>query len=136
MNKKHTTLLIVDDDPDDCELFLEAVKEIDPSFNCIQASNGEDALALLHKKHPEIPDFIFLDMNMPRIDGRQFFSELKKDLHLQHIPVIIYTTSRRPEDVAEMKRMGSAGFITKPRTFEEICDAISNAITRKQIMAH
>ena|ERR1043165_7748190 len=133
--KKHLTLLIVDDDQDDRDLFLEAVKQINPSFKCLGISNGEEALAMLKGHHAVLPDFIFLDLNMPRMNGRQFFAEMKRDARLSNIPIIIYSTSRRQEDVAELKRYGALGFITKPKTFDEICHVISEVLSQKQIMA-
>jgi len=131
--KKPYTLLIVDDDLDDRQLFFEAVKEINLSFKCLRAANGEEALLLLRAKHA-FPDFIFLDLNMPRMNGWQFLAEVKKDFSLAHIPVIIYSTSKKPEDDAEIKQLGVLAFITKPKTFEEICNVISVAITTKQLM--
>ena len=134
MTKKPVTLLIVDDDPDDRELFFEAVKEINPLNKCLEATNGEEALALLRAKNVACPDLIFLDLNMPRMGGREFFNEMKKDKNFAHIPIVIYSTSKRTEDVGEMKRLGALTFITKPKTFEEICSVVSSVIQQNKLM--
>ncbi|HYV91362.1 MAG TPA: response regulator [Chitinophagales bacterium] len=134
--KKHFTLLVVDDDPDDRDLFFDAVKEIDGNCQCLSAENGEEALALLRGKNANLPDFIFLDQNMPRMNGREFLTEIKKDSNLYHLPVVIYSTSKRPEDVTEMAQLGAFAFIAKPLTFDGICNAISTMITGTMSIAH
>jgi CheY-like chemotaxis protein len=111
--------LIVDDDADDVELFCEAVNEIEPDAECITAANGEDALKkLLNIKH--LPDFIFLDLNMPRMDGRQCLDELRKDKRLKKIPVIIYSTSSTQRDTDETSKLGATYFLTKPTSFQKL----------------
>lgn len=74
--KKVSTILIVDDDEDDKEMFIEVVSEIDNSTNCIQASNGYEALEIL-EKNISLPDLIFLDLNMPRMNGKQCLQSIK-----------------------------------------------------------
>lgn len=116
---------IVDDDVDDQELFIEAVNEVDNSIECISASSCEDALDWLKNKKVKTPDMIFLDLNMPRINGKQCLAELKRTADLKHIPVVIYTTSSEKRDVEETARLGAAHFLTKPNKFEELCNALS-----------
>ena len=123
MSKKRT-FFIIDDDIDDQELFKEAVKEVDSSIECISASDCEKALKLLKNGEIEIPDIIFLDLNMPRLNGKQCLAELKKEARLKHIPVIIYSTSSEKRDIEETSRLGAAHFLTKPNKFEELCKAI------------
>ena len=76
-------VLIVDDDEDDRDLFCIAVHELEPKINCILARNGEEALQGLQLEKFPKPDVIFLDLNMPRLNGIQFLRELKKDSQLQ-----------------------------------------------------
>lgn len=116
---------IVDDDLDDQELFIEAVNEVDSSIECISSSNCEEALDLLKNSKIDLPDVIFLDLNMPRLNGKQCLVELKRQAHLQHIPVIIYSTSSEKRDIEETARLGAAHFLTKPNKFEELCKAVS-----------
>jgi CheY-like chemotaxis protein len=123
MNKNRVVLLI-DDDDDDIALFFDAIREIDETIKCISASNGHDALKLLKNDLITLPDYIFLDLNMPRLNGKQCLSEIKKNSRLEHIPVIIYSTSKRPEDIEETRKLGALHFITKPTLFNEICTAL------------
>jgi DNA-binding response OmpR family regulator len=118
-------VFIADDDPDDRELFAEAVAEINDQIVCVTASNGQDALKLLQKNEQLLPDFIFLDLNMPRISGKQCLTELKKIDRLKLVPVIIYTTAKIDDDMKEMKKLGAAYFLIKPNKFDELVNAIS-----------
>ncbi len=86
---KNRVFFIVDDDTDDQELFIEAVSEVDETIKCLSASDCEIALDLLKNRKMELPDMIFLDLNMPRLNGKQCLAELKKQAHLRDIPVII-----------------------------------------------
>jgi CheY-like chemotaxis protein len=118
-------LLIVDDDADDRKLFIESVKEIDETIECLTSKDGKDALELLSNPTSLLPDFIFLDLKMPRFNGRKFLSEIKNADRLKHIPVVIYTTSKEIKDSKELKEMGAVHFITKPNNPEEVYYLIS-----------
>ena len=119
------SFFIVEDDVDDRNLFIEAVREVDASIECISANNGEQALTLLNDTENSLPDFIFLDLRMPRIDGKKCLIEIKKNERLKHIPVVIFTTSRDVEESKELKEMGAFHFISKPNNPEEIYYLIS-----------
>ena len=123
--KDSMRFLIVDDDADDRMLFIEAVKEIDETIECKTANNGQLALNLLKNTENALPDFIFLDIRMPRIDGKKCLSEIKKDERLKHIPVIIYTTSKAVEESKELMSMGAFHFISKPSNADEIFYLVS-----------
>ncbi len=127
---KNRLFFIVDDDIDDQELFIEAVSEVDKSIRCISASDCEEALDLLKNSKIELPDMIFLDLNMPRLNGKQCLIELKKQGHLRNIPVIIYSTSSERRDVEETSRLGAAYFLTKPNKFEDLCEALTYVVSR------
>jgi len=83
-----TTIMFVDDDPDDVKIFGEAVKEVDSEINFLSASSGTKALEILGTRK-ELPDFIFLDVNMPRMNGMQFLEAIKKDKKFSGIPVVM-----------------------------------------------
>jgi CheY-like chemotaxis protein len=118
-------VFIIDDDKDDRLLFIEAIKEISNSIECTAFTNGIGALDLLNKDNAILPDYIFLDLNMPCFDGKQCLIEIKKNPKINHIPVIIYSTTQRPEDIKETIDLGASYFITKPVLFREICNSIS-----------
>lgn len=121
---KEPVIMMIDDDDDDRKMFFDAAKEVSETIQCITAEDGEQALKLLSSPLSELPDYIFLDLNMPRLNGKQCLAAMKKIERLENIPVIIFTTTRREEDVEETKRLGAVHFLTKPVLFEEICDAI------------
>lgn len=123
--KNGMSFLIVDDDADDRMLFTEAVTEVDEAIECKIAKNGEQALKLLKNTEFPLPDFIFLDIRMPRLDGKKCLFEIKKDERLKNIPVIIYTTSKEVEESRELSALGAFHFITKPRNADEIFYLIS-----------
>lgn len=129
--KAQIKLLLVDDDEDDRQLFIESAKDVDENITCVTASDGQEALVILRNKENTLPDYIFLDLRMPRFSGRKTLEEIKKDSALQRIPVIIYTTSRELEDSVELKKMGAAHFVSKPVNPEEIFYLISAVIEEK-----
>ncbi len=75
--KKESSLFLVDDDRDDQDVFLDVLKDISSSINCATAVDGEEALNILKYNLPQVPDCIFLDLNMPRMNGRQFLKTIK-----------------------------------------------------------
>src|SRR5687768_12985763 len=103
-------ILYAEDDPEDVDVFREAVKSIDPNIGCIFAKDGKEALDILENAII-LPDYIFLDINMPLVDGRTCLSAIKSNKELRSIPVIMYTTSNRQNDITEFKRLGAADYI-------------------------
>lgn len=110
-------ILIVDDDDEDIELLCEAVNEIDPNIICKTAGNGKEALKMLLSEGYQLPDYIFLDMNMPKMDGKQCLKEIKQNKLMKHIKVIMYSTSNLSADVKESLELGAVNFWTKPSNF-------------------
>jgi CheY-like chemotaxis protein len=108
------TCLLIDDDLDDQEIFLLALQDIDSPVKCVVANNGFHALEILHQNTSFVPDYIFIDLNMPRMNGKQCVKELKKIEHISHVPVVMYSTSSSQNDVEESKKLGASYFITKP----------------------
>lgn len=109
--------LLTDDDKDDRELFSEALHSVDPNIICQGAEHGRDALRLLNSQDGEKPDLIFIDINMPVMDGWELLNTIKKDDHCHDIPVIIYTTSSEERDRQIAKDLGALCFVTKPDDF-------------------
>jgi DNA-binding response OmpR family regulator len=105
-------LLIVDDDVDDRELLRAAVSTIYPSIECEEAVDGYDTLTLLNRT-TTLPDFIFLDLNMPRIDGFQCLKEIKENENWKNISIIVYCQSKRTVDKETALKLGALHFITK-----------------------
>lgn len=129
--KPDLKLFIIDDDDDDKQLFIESVREFDDSIQCFTAKDGQEALIILNDTERPLPDYIFLDLRMPRISGRQCLAEIKKQERLKHIPVFIYTTTKDVQDSIELKKMGAVHFISKPTNPTDIYYIISEALSSK-----
>lgn len=117
MNFKN--ILLIDDDRDDQQMFVSAAFEISDNISCTAIGNTASALEKLKTK-VIIPDIIFLDLNMPVMNGQQFLTEIKKDETLKEIPVIIFTTSSHAPTKKITKDLGAQDFITKPNRYEEL----------------
>lgn len=126
MNEKKV-IMIIDDDPDDRFFFLDAVKKIDQVIECVEADGSLQALELLRNAE-QLPDFIFLDLNMPLMDGGQCLTALKKDAKLKNIPVIIYSTSDSQKDKDAFIVRGAAHYLYKPSNIAQFPGEIANAI--------
>lgn len=115
----HHKILLVDDDIDDQLFFLEAINELEPTLECGIANNGLEALEHLQKDPPP-PILIFLDLNMPFMNGFECLTQLKKTNVYKEIPVIIFTTSNHPIDMERTISMGATMFLTKPADFNTL----------------
>lgn len=111
-------ILIVDDDIDDSELFTEALSSVAEKTVCYCANDGEDAIQKLEHNEIEKPDLIFLDINMPVMDGWECLSRLKAKDNLKDIPVIMHTTSSSKVDFHNARKLGALCFITKQYDFQ------------------
>jgi len=114
-------ILYAEDDPDDFNILQEALIQADASLKIIRADNGKEALSYLTSisDPEELPCLIILDINMPKIDGRQAIRLIKSEQHLQHIPIVAFTTSTNPMDKLLCKKLMVDCF-TKPSNITEI----------------
>lgn len=119
--ENNKTILYVDDDEDDVELLTDAIRGIDPKVTIAIAKNGAEALTYLQSVQ-KLPCLIVLDLNMPYLNGKQTFDKIKADSSLQHIPVIVFSSSANPSDKATFNSLG-IDFITKPHNFSAISEA-------------
>jgi CheY-like chemotaxis protein len=104
---------IIDDDLDDQEIFLFVIHQISDSVKCIFANDGMQALNKLKADASFTPALIFIDINMPKVNGMQCLTEIKKIKRLQHVPVYMYSTSAEKAIVEQCKNYGATGFIKK-----------------------
>ena len=121
-------IMVVDDDMDDLFFFKEAVATMGEDFCCTEVSSGVEALKIL-KSPSSLPDVIFLDLNMPKMDGRECLFELKKEARLKPIAVIIYSTTSNENDHNYCMDLGAAGFFVKVTDTTKIKDGIINALS-------
>jgi len=111
-------VLLVDDNPDDLFLIREAFRGID-NFNIIGShSDGDSAIKFL-RECDVLPSLILMDVNMPRKSGIEVLAELKADDRLRQIPIVMLTTSSRPDDVVQSYNSGAVSYLTKPVDFAE-----------------
>ncbi len=104
-------VLLVEDDPNDVELTLHALQGAKLRNLVHIARDGAEALEFLQA---HIPDLILLDLNLPKLDGREVLERIKLDERLRHIPVIVVTSSSAEEDVAKSHRLNANAYVTKP----------------------
>lgn len=123
-------ILMVEDNPDDVELAVEALKDGKVSNILTVAKDGEEAMAYLrgegeHQGSPR-PDLILLDINMPRKDGREVLREIKQDPRFKRIPVVILTTSEAEEDILQTYNLHANCYITKPVDFDQFLRVVKS----------
>lgn len=123
------TILHADDDKDDRELLSEALERIDPAIACIAAQDGKEALRIL-ETNKTLPDYIFMDVNMPVMDGKKCLTELKRNKKLKDIPVVIYSTTSNLEEIIQLYELGACDFLSKANSFSELCVSLSLMITK------
>lgn len=127
----YSHLYIIDDDIEDQEIFIEAVKEVSENIQCSSSTSGEDALNELEHELKTLPDLIFLDLNMPKLNGKQVLREIKKIPGLKGIPVIMYSTSFAPRDIDEIRQIGAAHHLLKPSRFNDLCTALNTILAKE-----
>jgi CheY-like chemotaxis protein len=112
--------LFVDDDIDDQEIFSFALKGVDKPIRLISAENGYEALEILNADRNFVPDCIFLDLNMPKMNGKDCLSELRKLPWLNKVPIFIYSTSSQQRDKLESEKLGATEFVSKASSIETL----------------
>jgi CheY-like chemotaxis protein len=121
-------ILLVDDSPTDRLIATEALSHARIASRLHSVDNGVEAMAYLRREGKfsaaRRPDLILLDLNLPRRDGREVLQEVKADPDLQHIPVIVLTTSQAEEDVLRSYQLHANAYVTKPVDFESFIEAI------------
>ncbi|MEZ5426530.1 MAG: response regulator [Pyrinomonadaceae bacterium] len=126
-------ILLADDDPDDRLLAEEAMRESNLLNPMDMVEDGEELLAYLrregkysHLMGDPLPGLIILDLNMPRMNGREALKEIKSDPSICHIPVVVLTTSEVEEDIYRSYNLGVNSFITKPVTFKSFVELMQD----------
>ena len=132
-SNKSITILMADDDPDDCLLAEEALEESRLMNDLRFVENGEDLLDYLYRRgqyndpnDSPRPGLILLDLNMPKKDGREALKEIKATPQFRRIPIVILTTSKAEEDIFRTYDLGASSFITKPVTFEALVEVMKS----------
>jgi CheY-like chemotaxis protein len=127
--KKEVVILLVEDNEGDIVLTVEALREAKIHNKVVVVRDGEEALSYLYRDGKyadvEMPDIIFLDINLPRIDGKEVLTKIKNDDRLKFIPVVILTTSDSENDIMESYSNHANCYITKPVDFNKFLQVIN-----------
>ena len=127
MINEKATLLLADDDIDDCIFFKEALEELPFTSSLTTVNDGVELMQLL-KRSNNLPDMLFLDLNMPRKTGYECLSEIKSDDKLKNLPVIIISTSFEHDVVNSLYKEGADFYLCKPGDFSVLKQRIYSAV--------
>jgi len=118
-----TDVLLVEDSPGDVRLTLEAFRDANTLVNLHVATDGADAMAFLRRRGSHVdaprPDLILLDLNLPKMDGREVLAHIKEDENLKTIPTVILTTSEAEADIVKSYQLRANCYLTKPVQLDE-----------------
>jgi CheY-like chemotaxis protein len=129
MDMRQYKLLLADDDVDDRILFKQALEDLDLSSNLITVNNGVELMELLTDDTGNLPDILFLDLNMPRKTGNECLAEIKGNKELMHLPVVVFSTSFDHRVVNRLYETGAHYYMRKPNEFSKLKQVIYNALS-------
>lgn len=129
---KPAEILLVEDNPADARLTVEALRDNLAGTNLHHVGDGSQALAWLRQegqyRHAPRPDIILLDLNMPQKDGRQTLAEIKTDTDLKRIPVVVFTTSTCENDILQVYQLNANCYVAKPADFERFVRTVKSLV--------
>jgi DNA-binding response OmpR family regulator len=117
--RKNNRVLLVDDDIDDQQFLREAINDLFPNLECIAINNGKEALRFI-EENPPPPQYIFLDLNMPYVNGFEFLKEFKREDGNSETTIYIYSTSSNPTDREKARILGADDYIVKYSDFDAL----------------
>jgi FOG: CheY-like receiver len=123
-------IFLVDDDEDDQLIFLTVVEKLCPELRCTTAWNGIDAINRLSQIDP-LPEIIFLDLNMPLMNGHQFLTEIRKNEKFGNVPIVVLSTSSHLPSQDKALQLGAWHFLTKPSSLSEWEQQLMPILTAK-----
>jgi CheY-like chemotaxis protein len=126
--KPERYILLVDDDPDEHLLFEDALKELSGAPRLAYARDGQQLMQFLNTEKTELPAIIFLDLNMPRMNGFECLQEIRKSLKLKRIPVVIFSTTSQTQTIDRVYEQGANYYIRKPNTFAMLKEVIERML--------
>ncbi|MES2797908.1 MAG: response regulator [Bacteroidota bacterium] len=129
MKNEHLHILLADDDEDDRNLFIDAFKELKINTKIEVVKDGQELLDFFDQTDKNLPQLLFLDLNMPRKTGIECLTEIKKDDRLKNISIAIYSTSASEKDIEETFVRGANVYIKKPNNFTSLKKVLSEVVT-------
>jgi CheY-like chemotaxis protein len=118
------TILYADDDSDDRTFLSDALRQLDPSIKCITVSDGRQVIERLSVVD-QLPDYIFLDINMPVMNGKECLAAIKGSEKFRHIPIVMYSTTSDPAEIRFYYKAGVTYFLRKPNSFNQLCSVLT-----------
>lgn len=129
MHLKQIDILLADDDTDDCYFFKEALKEFAVTTKVNAVRNGDQLMEFLANSKTELPNVLFLDLNMPRKNGFECLAEIQHNERLKQLPIIIFSTSFHKKIAELLFQNGAIYYISKPSNISELRKAIQFVVT-------
>jgi two-component system response regulator len=130
-NIKEVEVLLVEDNPNDAELTMRALKKNNFANNVILATDGEEALdfifargAFTNRKVENTPRLVILDLKLPKVDGMEVLKTMKSDPRTRSIPVVVLTSSREESDIAKSYHLAANSYIVKPVDFDKFVESV------------
>ncbi|HEV7620661.1 MAG TPA: response regulator [Flavisolibacter sp.] len=121
---------LIDDDQDDQEIFLMALQKIDAQISCLVAKDGLEGLKKLSENVSYIPGYIFIDINMHKMNGMECLQRIKELDHLKNSRIIMFSTSSEVKIIQQCKRLGANDFLTKPPGLAPLVTSLNNILKR------
>ena len=125
MDSPTATILLIEDNPADQEMTRRALARANGSVALVVVQDGEEAINYLLRREPyaaeetPVPDLVLLDLNLPRLSGKDVIRRVRAEENVRHLPLIVMSTSYAPEDVMESYRLGCNSYLLKPNRFDE-----------------
>lgn len=129
MRRQALTIALTDDDQDDQEIFAEALSEVNSEVKLLSFQDGEQLMHFLRKPPAQLPDLVFLDLNMPIKNGKSCLTEIRANKEIKHLPIAIYSTSSSRNHILETQELGADWYISKPSSFTGVKKVLDKMIT-------
>ena len=136
ITSRNKSIFLADDDTDDCLIFGEALKALNEGVELTITYDGVQLLSTLDETVPPPPYVIFLDLNMPRKNGFEALSEIRRNDKFKDIPVVILSTASNPDIIEKTFHLGANYFVRKPSTFSQLSEAIKTVLSLDLTQLH
>jgi CheY-like chemotaxis protein len=128
MKNAHLNILLADDDFDDCNFFKQALEALPLSTKLSIVNDGGHLMTYLDENAENLPDVLFLDVNMPRKNGLECLAEIKRNQKLKDMPVVIFSTSNDKQKIDQVFKSGGLVYVHKPGDFSQLKQVILHAL--------
>jgi len=122
------TIFVVDDDADDLEIFGQALEAVAPGTPLVMIADSSTLLPILHADNTALPGLLFLDLNMPLKPGMECLAEINADPILNHLKIVVLSTSVNPDNISEAYKLGASFYAVKPNDFNALSRLISKIL--------